>query len=51
MPVKGMRMGITTMLRSGLEVVEVGMLVKGNAQWEPNPDRPKTQQRILPDFG
>lgn len=30
MPAEGMRMGIATMLRSGLEEVEVGMLVKDN---------------------
>ena len=30
MPGEGMRMGIATMLRSGLEEVEVGMLVKDN---------------------
>lgn len=30
MPVEGMRMGVATMLRSGLEEVEVGMLVKDN---------------------
>ena len=30
MPAAGMRMGIATMLRSGLEEVEVGMLVKDN---------------------
>ena len=30
MPAEGMRMGIATMLRSGMEEVEVGMLVKDN---------------------
>ena len=30
MPAEGMRMGIATLLRSGLEEVEVGMLVKDN---------------------
>jgi len=30
MPAEGMRMGVATMLRSGLEEVEVGMLVKDN---------------------
>jgi len=30
MPAEGMRMGIATMLRSGLEEVEAGMLVKDN---------------------
>jgi len=30
MPAEGMRMGVATMLRSGLEEVEVGMMVKDN---------------------
>ena len=30
MPAEGMRMGIATMLRAGIEEVEVGMLVKDN---------------------